>query len=815
MAPPRVVLHVDADAFFCQVTRLSIDGSLLHRSGTAAAATDPGNANAANDNATTPPPLAVQQEGGIIAADHAARALGVTKHSDARVAEQILRPHGGRVVSVYSEPAPPGAGGGGRVVSYRPYREMSAAMVRVLKEAAGPGVVLERASIDEAFLEPATVAADGDEENDDDEQQQQQRALERGRELADALRAAAREKLGLVLSVGVARNKLLAKLASRAAKPDGVFVVEGGDGERASLEATPVEKLPGQGGAVARALRRLGARTTTSPRASSPSSPPRLATAADVARRFGGDPSALAAATGLDLPTASRLTSYAQGNDGGSPVVDRGPPRSLGAQHTLTPITVLSKMLPLAMRRETCPRGDVRTLLPPLPARGSDAFRKAEAEEEERGRRREQQQGWQQKNDDDPPWLGPRVGGYTLLRHGAPGAALRLRRVLEALCRDLLGRVLLDSRDEGGRWPRKLRVSVGAMDPGLTAAGAPGGNNNNKQQQQQQQKGGGAPVWGPCMGHASRSGDFPPRRLAAAAAVVGGGGGGGAAAAPAAPSSPERSLSVPAALLDATTTAAVALVDGLMNSRAHHGCPIIALSVTATNFEGGAGGGGGGGGNGGKQQKKQQQEIGRYFARDEAAAAAAVAVGSKRSRGGETEASSGEEEGSSEEEEEDDALPLASSSPSPSPPPPVAAPRPPPPPQQHHHQPITLLRLPLVKPIVLHDPRALPLPENRQGESAVGSPPASDHDTAVVARAMAAPHQNPPPARKALFFAAPPPPPPPAAAPIGIRLTAVLNALAGGDDDDSGDDEEAERALEGALRAAKARRVLRSGGGGG
>jgi hypothetical protein len=798
MPPPRVVLHVDADAFFCQVTRLSIDPS--------------------PQKGQPPPPLAVQQEGGIIAADHAARALGVTKHCDARVAEQILRPHGGRVVSVYSEPAPPGAGGGGRVVSYRPYREMSAAMVRVLKEAAGAGVVLERASIDEAFLEPPLAA---DESDDNDEQQRQQRALTRGRKLADALRAAAVEKLGLVLSVGVARNKLLAKLASRAAKPDGVFVVGGGadaDGpqsERALLEATPVEKLPGQGGAVARALRRRVTRTTASPGAgpSSPPSSPRLSTAADVARRFGGDPAALAAATGLDLPSASRLTSYAQGNDGGSPVVDRGPPRSLGAQHTLTPITVLSKMLPLAMRRETCPRGDVRLFLPPLPARGSDAFSKAEAEEEERGGRREQQQGRQhqqqrrRETDDDPPWLGPRVGGYTLLRHGAPGAALRLRRVLEAMCRDLLGRVLLDSRDEGGRWPRKLRASVGAMDPGLTA-GARGGD--GKQQQQQQQTG--APVWGPCMGHASRSGDFPPQRLAAVA-VVGGGGGGAAAAAAAAPSSPERSLSVPPALLDATTTAAIALVDGLMNSRAHYGCPIIALSVTATNFEGGVGGGGGGGGNGAKQNKPQQQEIGRYFARDEAAAAAA-AVGSKRSRGGGGETSSGEEESSEEEEEEEDegALPLPSSSPSASPPPPAVL-RPPP---QQHHQPITLLRLPLVKPIVLHDPRALPEPppntRQQHQEAAPGSPAplAADHDTAVLARAA-------PAARKALFFAAPPPPPPqparPAAppAPAGIRLTEVLSALAGGDDDDSGDDEEAERALEGALRAAKARRVLGGG----
>lgn len=69
--------------------------------------------------------------------------------------------------------------------------------------------------------------------------------LEQGARLAEDVRAAARSELGLVVSVGVAGNKLLAKLASRVAKPDGVHVVDG----QALLEmlaGTPVERLPGE-----------------------------------------------------------------------------------------------------------------------------------------------------------------------------------------------------------------------------------------------------------------------------------------------------------------------------------------------------------------------------------------------------------------------------------------------------------------------------------------------------------------------------------------------------------------------------------------
>lgn len=78
--------------------------------------------------------------------------------------------------------------------------------------------------------------------------------------IAVALRVAVRREVGLPLSVGVARTKILAKLASRTAKPDGLFVVEP-DGELAFLHPLPVERLYGVGPATARRLNQHGVMT--------------------------------------------------------------------------------------------------------------------------------------------------------------------------------------------------------------------------------------------------------------------------------------------------------------------------------------------------------------------------------------------------------------------------------------------------------------------------------------------------------------------------------------------------------------------------
>jgi len=78
--------------------------------------------------------------------------------------------------------------------------------------------------------------------------------------VAARLRREVREELELPLSVGVARTKVLAKIASRSAKPDGCFVVVP-EREEAFLHPLPVERLWGVGPATARRLHAHGLRT--------------------------------------------------------------------------------------------------------------------------------------------------------------------------------------------------------------------------------------------------------------------------------------------------------------------------------------------------------------------------------------------------------------------------------------------------------------------------------------------------------------------------------------------------------------------------
>ena len=76
-------------------------------------------------------------------------------------------------------------------------------------------------------------------------------------QMAERLRARVRDDVGLPITVGIARTKFLAKVASGVAKPDGLLVVPP-ERELAFLHALPVERLWGVGEVTAQRLRALG-----------------------------------------------------------------------------------------------------------------------------------------------------------------------------------------------------------------------------------------------------------------------------------------------------------------------------------------------------------------------------------------------------------------------------------------------------------------------------------------------------------------------------------------------------------------------------
>jgi DNA polymerase-4 len=77
--------------------------------------------------------------------------------------------------------------------------------------------------------------------------------------LAQKLKDGVREATGLVVSVGVASNKLVAKIACRLGKPDGLRVVPQG-AERATLDPLPIRYLWGIGPVLGDKLLALGVR---------------------------------------------------------------------------------------------------------------------------------------------------------------------------------------------------------------------------------------------------------------------------------------------------------------------------------------------------------------------------------------------------------------------------------------------------------------------------------------------------------------------------------------------------------------------------
>src|SRR5260370_32801359 len=81
-------------------------------------------------------------------------------------------------------------------------------------------------------------------------------------EIAARLRAQVRDRVGLPITVGIARTKFLAKVASQEAKPDGLLLVPP-DRELAFLHPLPVSRLWGVGVKTADKLHAHGIETVS------------------------------------------------------------------------------------------------------------------------------------------------------------------------------------------------------------------------------------------------------------------------------------------------------------------------------------------------------------------------------------------------------------------------------------------------------------------------------------------------------------------------------------------------------------------------
>ena len=121
------------------------------------------------------------------------------------------------------------------------YTEASRAMYRVFDDTTP---LVEGLSIDEAFLDVRGM----------------ERVFGAPREMAVKLRRDVLSRVGLPITVGVARTKFLAKVASGVAKPNGLLVVPP-DGELAFLHPLPVERLWGVGPVTSRKLHAQGIST--------------------------------------------------------------------------------------------------------------------------------------------------------------------------------------------------------------------------------------------------------------------------------------------------------------------------------------------------------------------------------------------------------------------------------------------------------------------------------------------------------------------------------------------------------------------------
>jgi DNA polymerase IV len=183
METTATILHADLDAFYASVEQL-LDPSLRGK------------------------PIAVGG-GVVLAASYEARAFGIRGGMPGRRAHELCP----QLIFV-----------GGR---FKDYQRLGDAAIKVLTDFTP---LVERISIDEAFANVTGCT----------------HLFGPPTEIASTIRRRVRAELGLPISVGVARTKHLAKLASQVAKPDGLVIVDPHT-ELDFLHDLPVELMWGVG----------------------------------------------------------------------------------------------------------------------------------------------------------------------------------------------------------------------------------------------------------------------------------------------------------------------------------------------------------------------------------------------------------------------------------------------------------------------------------------------------------------------------------------------------------------------------------------
>jgi DNA polymerase IV len=197
METTATILHADLDAFYASVEQL-LDPSLHGK------------------------PIAVGG-GVVLAASYEAKAFGIRSGMPGRRARELCP----QLVFV-----------GGH---FKDYQRLGDAAIKVVGDFTP---LVERISIDEAFADVAGCT----------------HLFGSPAEIAGTIRRRVRQELGLPISIGVARTKHLAKIASQVAKPDGLVVVDPAT-ELEFLHDRPVELMWGIGPVSQARLAEIGVHT--------------------------------------------------------------------------------------------------------------------------------------------------------------------------------------------------------------------------------------------------------------------------------------------------------------------------------------------------------------------------------------------------------------------------------------------------------------------------------------------------------------------------------------------------------------------------